>query len=313
MCLAKEPAAQTLGSLLAEVAGGLAAAGFDEPRRRARRLAGAALDLDPAELLAHPQRAVAAPQERRLRWMLRRLIGGEPISRIAGRRAFWGLEFGLSADTLDPRPDSEAVVAAVLARIPKLEARLRLLDLGTGTGCLLLALLSELPRASGVGVDIAAGAAATARLNAAALGLDRRARFFVGEWGRALDGRFAVIVANPPYIPSPTLADLPGAVRSYDPRRALDGGPDGLDAYRAIAADLPRLLRQDGIFAAEIGVGQGDAISALLSESGLAPEAIERDLAGIARCLVARPLPHRFAGAAGAAKNGWNVPSSRLG
>ena len=287
MSSARQQAAQTLGPILAAAAAALAAAGFDDGRRQARRLAVAALGLAPAEVFGHPERAVAAPQRRRLQTMLRRMIAGEPLSRIDGRREFWGLEFALSADALDPRPESEAVVEAVLARIPRRAAPLRLLDLGTGSGCLLLALLAELPRAIGVGVDIAAGAAATARMNAAALGLDRRARFLVGAWGSALRSRFAVIIANPPYVPRSALAELPRAVQGYDPHRALDGGHDGLEAFRAIAAGLSDLLAPEGIFATEVGIGQGEAVAALLESSGLSVEAIEPDLAGIARCVVA--------------------------
>jgi release factor glutamine methyltransferase len=303
---------ETLGSILAEVAAEFAAAGIDEAWRRARRLIGSAFGLSPAELLAHPGRTVDAPQLRRLQSMLKRMIAGEPLTRIIGRREFWGLEFGLSVDTLDPRPDSEAVIGAVLARLPRRDARLRVLDLGTGTGCLLLALLSELPRASGVGVDIAAGAVATARMNAVALGLAARARFLVGEWANPLADRFAVIVANPPYVPRAALADLSPTVRDHDPRPALDGGRDGLEAYRKILADLPRLLTPEGILAIEFGVGQADAVSLLLEQAGLSVEAVETDLAGNARCVVARPRQRRGQ-KNGWAKNGWNVPQPRLG
>jgi release factor glutamine methyltransferase len=164
----------------------------------------------------------------------------------------------------------------------------RFLDLGPGTGCLLLALLSEYPEASGVGIDLAPGAAATARLNAAALGLHGRAAFVAGDWGRALTGVFDAVVANPPYIASPAIAELMPEVRDHDPRLALDGGEDGLAAYRAIAADLSRLLVPGGRFAAEIGMGQEAAVAAIVAAGGLAVETIAPDLAGIRRCLVAR-------------------------
>ena len=176
----------------------------------------------------------------------------------------------------------------MLARLAERTARLDLLDLGTGTGCLLLALLSEFPAAFGIGVDVSAGAAATARGNAAALGLAGRARFLVGEWGAALSARFTAIVANPPYIATPALAALPLEVRRHDPPRALDGGADGLDAYRRIAAGLPALLMPGGLFATEIGAGQAVAVAAILQARGLVIAGIERDLAGIERCVVAR-------------------------
>jgi release factor glutamine methyltransferase len=302
--------AQTLGSIFAEAAAALAAAGCGAARRRARRLIGAALDLGSSELLAHPDQEIAERQVQHIRWMVRRMIACEPLSRMAGRREFWGLEFGLSADTLDPRPDSETVVEAVLRCLPRRDAALRLLDLGTGTGCLLLALLSELPRATGVALDIGAGAAATARMNAAALGLASRARFLVGDWGRALAGRFAVVVANPPYISRAALAELPRAVRGYDPPRALDGGADGLQAYRAIAADLPDLLTPDGIFATEVGRGHADAVARMLENIGLAVDPVAYDLAGIARCVVGRSTSGSLAEEP---ENCWNVLSPRLG
>jgi release factor glutamine methyltransferase len=180
---------------------------------------------------------------------------------------------------------------------------LRLLDLGTGTGCLLLSLLSELPQATGVAIDLVIGAATTARMNAAALGLASRAWFCVGDWGKALSARFAVVVFNPPYIARTGLAELPRAVRCYDPRRALEGGVDGLEAYRAIAADLPGLLTPDGIFVTEVGIGQVDAVSALLSRAGLAINGIEQDFSGVARCVVGGLKLGSAAAAPGGAKN----------
>jgi release factor glutamine methyltransferase len=281
--------AGTLGSLLAEASCALTAAGCSEARRRARRLIGSALGVGASELLSHPDREIAERQARLIRLLVSRTVEREPLGRALGRREFWGLEFGLSVDTLDPRPDSEAVVEAVLRRIPERDAPLHLLDLGTGTGCLLLALLSELPRATGVAVDIVIGAATTARMNAAALGFTSRAWFCVGDWGKALSARFAVVVFNAPYIARGALAQLPRAVRDYDPRSALDGGIDGLEAFRAIAADLPRLLTPDGIFAAEVGIGQVGAVSTILSSAGLAVHGIEHDIAGVARCVVGGP------------------------
>lgn len=278
---------QTVSQLLGEAAAILSAAGFAEPRRQARRLLSAALDLSPAELLVRSEQRLPAREIDRSRAMLERMAAGEPLSRILGYREFWGLEFALSAATLDPRPESETVVAAVRQRRKGNGEGCRFLDLGTGTGCLLLALLAEFPQALGIGVDIAEDAVRTARRNAGALGLAERALFFVGDWAQALAGRFDAIVANPPYIATAVLADLPRAVALYDPRRALDGGADGIAAYRALAAAVPPLLASGGIFACEIGFAQAPSVAAILAANGLTVMASRHDLAGIERCLIA--------------------------
>ena len=286
-CRIDEAVTETLKSILSEAAAALSKAGLEDPRRRARRLVAASLEVSPTELLSDPERGLDRPEIERLRRSLDRMIAGEPLSRILGWREFWGLRFALSADTLDPRPESETLVEVVLDRIIDRSTPHSFLDLGTGTGCLLLALLAEFPAASGIGVDIAAGAVATARENAVALNLDDRARFFVGDWGTALSARFTAIVANPPYIASDSIAGLPPEVGCFDPRRALDGGRDGLAAYLRIAEDLPALLAPGGMFAAEVGFGQADAAAAILKAVGFSIDSIERDLAGIERCIVA--------------------------
>ena len=283
---------KTRGCLVAEAAVALSAAGFTEPRRLARRLVSSALAISPVDLFAHPDFAVDGQQAGRVQALLRRLAAGEPLSRIFGKREFWGLEFILSAHTLDPRPETETVVEGVLRRIPDRNMALRLLDLGTGTGCLLLALLSELPVASGVGVDIAEGAVQTAVENAGLLGFGGRTHFIVGDWATALSERFDVIVVNPPYIRSEAIALLPREVACYDPRRALDGGEDGLQSYRQIAEDVPRLLSPRGMLAAEIGAGQAAAVTAIMRENGLIVDGLDHDLAGIARSVIARPALH---------------------
>jgi release factor glutamine methyltransferase len=279
---------EAVDSVLGAVAEALAVAGFDEPRRRARRLVGAALGLSAAEMLSGLDRVITEGEAERLAEWLRRTLAHEPLSRILGLREFWGLEFALSADTLDPRPETETVVEAVLARLPERSRPYRFLDLGSGSGCLLLALLSEFPAAFGIGVDRAVGAAVAARGNAERLGLGERARFVVGDWTASLTGEFDAIVANPPYIARPDIPRLPREVRDFDPPLALDGFADGLDAYRAIAADLPKLMKPEGLFACEVGQGQDAAVGALLAARGLAVEATVPDLAGIARCVVAR-------------------------
>ena len=265
----------------------LSRAGFAEPRRAARQLVASTLDLTPAELLGHSEQVLDEQQTGRVRLALDRMAEREPLSRILGRREFWGLEFALSDETLDPRPETETVVEAVLRRVLNRAPQLRFLDLGTGTGCILLALLSEFPAAIGFGVDIALGAVTTALRNAAALGLSERAHFFVGDWGTAISGRFDVITSNPPYIASAALADLPPEVALYDPCLALDGGTDGLGAYWSLVVDLARLLEPGAVLAIEVGFSQAPAVAVMLRASGLANEGCERDLAGIARCVVA--------------------------
>ncbi|HWD57084.1 MAG TPA: peptide chain release factor N(5)-glutamine methyltransferase [Stellaceae bacterium] len=279
----------TIGSTLTVVAAALADAGFDEVQRRARRLLAVALGLSQEEVFARIDRMITDDEGERIAAILHRARTHEPVTRIAGRREFWGLEFALSADTLDPRPETETLVEAVLARLPERGKPYRFLDLGTGTGCLLVALLSEFPVAIGAGVDRSFGAAATARGNAARLGFGARAHCVAGDWGVALAGGFDAVVANPPYIPRGDIAGLPAEVRDFDPLLALDGGSDGLDAYRDIARDLPRLLAPGGFFAGEIGAGQDVAVAGIISRYGLVVERILPDLAGVARCIVARP------------------------
>jgi release factor glutamine methyltransferase len=280
---------ETRDALVAEVAGALSAAVFEEPRRHARRLVASALAISRADLFGHPDRAVDEQQIGRIRAMLGRMVKREPLSRILGKREFWGLEFALSAETLDPRPETETVVEAVLRRNPERRAPLRFLDLGTGTGCLLLTLLAEFPAASGVGIDIAERAVRTAACNAVALGVADRALFLVGDWGAAVSAKFDAVVTNPPYIASGELRLVPREVACYDPWRALDGGEDGLSAYRAIATHLPRLLASNGIFVTEVGIDQAEAVVAVMRTNGLDLDGIEKDLAGIPRCVIARP------------------------
>jgi release factor glutamine methyltransferase len=278
----------TVSLTLSAVAAALRDAGFDDERRRARRLLAAALSLTPGEVFAQIERPITDAEGERIAAILKRALSREPLSRIRGKREFWGLEFALSPDTLDPRPETETVVEAVVARLTERGAAYRFLDLGTGTGCLLLALLNEFPRATGIGVDRASGAAVTACRNAERLGVADRASFVVGNWAASIGGKFDAVVANPPYIPSDDIAGLPPEVRKFDPALALDGGSDGLSAYRHIARDLPRLLTPGGFFACEIGAGQETAVTEILTLSDLAVAAVAPDLAGIGRCVVAR-------------------------
>lgn len=265
----------------------LADAGIDTPRLDARLLVAAAAGETPDRVFLHPERTLGESAADDLEAMLARREAREPVARILGRREFWSLEFRISPDTLDPRPDSETVVQAVLDAVPAKQAPLHLLDLGTGTGCLLLALLSELPRATGVGVDLSPGACAMARENAASLGFAGRAEFRQGNWDAAAGQCFDAVVSNPPYIPEKEIAGLAPEVAGFDPALALDGGADGLAAYRAIAPLLPELLTPRGAAFLEIGADQTDTVPAILANQGLQIAAIGKDLAGRPRCVVA--------------------------
>jgi release factor glutamine methyltransferase len=277
----------TIAAALDHAVRRLTAAGIDEPRREARLLLAAALRCDATAVIGYPERRLTAADEATLAGLLSRRAAREPAARLLGRREFWSLDFFVSPDTLVPRPDSETVIEAVLAAIPRRDAALRLLDFGTGTGCLLLALLSELPAASGIGVDLAPGAVATARKNALSLGLADRASFVVGSWGEAISGAFDVIVANPPYIVSQAIDGLAPEVARYEPRLALDGGFDGLAAYRLLAPEAARRLRPDGIAVFEVGAGQATRVAEEMRQAGLKVCGTRRDLAAIERCIVA--------------------------
>lgn len=279
----------TRGALLAAVAARLAAGGVEEPRREARLLLRAALLLTDTDLLLRAEAPVEERDALRLTALAERRATGEPLARLTGRKEFWSLDFTLSPDTLVPRPDTETLVEAALQALPDRAAPLRLLDLGTGTGALLAALLSEYPAATGLGIDRSEGAARQALANLAALGLCPRGQVMVGDWAEALAGRFDLIVSNPPYIETAAIDTLDVDVRSHDPYLALDGGADGLVAYRAIAAALPRLLTQGGYAVLELGAGQETDVAALLRAAGLdVAGPARRDLGGIPRALVAR-------------------------
>ena len=275
-----------VGTALAAAAARLGAAGISDPRREARLLLAAALGWDTARVLGFPEAEMTAAAGRRLDELIARRSAREPISRILGYREFWSLAFELSADTLDPRPDSETLIEAALTALGERDRVYRVLDFGTGSGCLLLALLSELPNAQGTGVDLSEGALAMARRNAAALGLGGRARFARGNWGDGLSGEWDVILVNPPYIPSTALRTLMPEVARYDPRLALEGGPDGLEAFRALAPEIARLLAPTGIAAVEVGAGQAHAVAPIMAGAGLVLRALRHDLSGVDRCLV---------------------------
>ncbi|MGB8275067.1 MAG: peptide chain release factor N(5)-glutamine methyltransferase [Alphaproteobacteria bacterium] len=266
----------------------LAGAGVPEARRDARLLIAHALGVRPEVVLARPERRLTAAQAARLRGLVDKRAERRPIAQILGEREFWSLPFQVTADTLDPRPDSETVIEAALADIPNHYQRVRVLDLGTGTGCLLLALLSELPRGVGIGVDISEAALKVARTNAAALGLSRRVSFVCTSWGEGLSGAFDLIVSNPPYVRESEFASLSPEIAVHEPRIALSGGADGLDSYRALTPVIARLLGPNGKAVVEVGAGQAGPVRAILQSAGMVWVSAPRDLAGKERCVVIR-------------------------
>ncbi len=267
---------------IARIAARLQAAGIEDARREARIILAAALGVDAAGLLLLPEvpDGVAEP-------MVSRRAGREPLAYILGRKEFWGLEFAVSPATLIPRPESETIIEAALECFPQRGVR-RILDFGTGTGCLLLSALSEFKTAFGVGLDISPPAAALAAGNARVLGLANRSAFAVSDWAAALaPGRFDLILSNPPYIAGPEFAGLMPEVRGFEPASALFGGPDGLAAYRAIIAALPGMLAHCGVALLELGVNQAESVAEMAQTAGF-QTGFRQDLANIPRVAVIR-------------------------
>lgn len=268
---------------IGQIAARLAAAGIADARREARIILAAAADVDAAGLLL-----LTEIQEAKAEPMVVRRVRREPMAYILGRKEFWGLNFAVSPATLIPRPDSETIIEAALAAVPERDGVQRILDLGTGTGCLLLAALSEFKNAFGLGVDISPQAASLAAANARNLGLASRSAFVVGDWTSALaDTKFDLILGNPPYIAGADFAGLMPEVRQYEPDSALHGGPDGLAAYRAIFAALPALLSDSGLALLELGAGQAEQVADMAKAAGFQTD-FRRDMANIPRVVLIR-------------------------
>ncbi|MBE7185948.1 MAG: peptide chain release factor N(5)-glutamine methyltransferase [Methylobacterium mesophilicum] len=243
------------------------------------------------DAILRPSLEISDKTVRAIEQAIERRAGGEPVHRIIGEREFFGLPLKMSADTLEPRPDTETLVEAVLPFCRETVARhgeCRILDLGTGTGAIALALLSQVPEACAWGVDIAPGALETATANAERLGLGARFEPLLSDWWEKIEGRFHLIVTNPPYISGSEMEALADSVRRFDPTRALYGGVDGLDAYRNIAGRARDHLEKDGLVALEIGWQQGDAVSALFERNGFAPSGRKRDFGNKERVLLFR-------------------------
>jgi release factor glutamine methyltransferase len=270
---------------------------IDSAELDARILVGAVLGLDLTGVISSASRVLKPEQASLLEDFARRRLADEPVARLVGCREFWGLPLRLSAETLVPRPDTETVVELALQMVrasPAAGRALRIADIGTGSGAILLALLSELPEACGVGTDISMGALQTARANAADLGFGSRAVFIACDHAAALSEGFDLIVSNPPYIRSAEIAGLAPEVRDHDPHRALDGGSDGLDAYRALIPQAARLLAQRGALVVEVGRGQSIEVEGLMTEAGLMLERPPRaDLAGVPRAVAGRNCPYK--------------------
>lgn len=287
---------QTVDAARRALTARLNAAGIDSAELDARLLVGHALGLDLTGIVSASRRELTPNESARLDDLVRRRLAGEPVARILGHKEFWGLPLQLSAATLVPRPDTETVVELALELLrarTDLGRPMRIADLGTGTGAILLALLSELPGAQGTGTDISESALDIAAYNAARVGLSGRALFINCDYASGLAGRFDLIVSNPPYIPSADIAGLATEVRDHDPLAALDGGADGLDAYRALIPQAATLLAPGGILIVEAGQGQSGPIRALMTTAGLAPLGPPKaDLGGIPRAVAG----HKMAG-----------------
>ncbi|SLN09924.1 peptide chain release factor N(5)-glutamine methyltransferase [Oceanibacterium hippocampi] len=275
----------SLRDALTAAAGRLAGAGIEGARAEARLLLCHVM-VDPGDILRAPERPLSADEAAAFETLVARRAAREPASHLLGRREFWSLEFRVGPAVLDPRPDSEALIEAVLAARPDRTKDWRIADLGSGSGCLLLTLLREYPRATGIGVDRSRAAASVAVANARDLGLADRARMAVGDWWGPLGGRFDIVVSNPPYIASAEIEDLEPEIRLHEPSVALDGGPDGLDCYRAILPATPDHLAPGGLLALEIGAGQGEVVTRIAAAAGLRAAGVRADLAGRQRCLL---------------------------
>ena len=274
---------ESVGAFLCQAGQMLRAAAIANPRLEARLLLAHAMGASTETLLRDPRTAVPPDAIRHFRIALEARMAHVPMAQITGTAGFWTLDLEVTADTLVPRADSETLIEALLAEgiAPR-----RILDLGTGTGCLLLAALTEFPEARGIGVDLVPEAASLARRNAVRNGLAERAHFLAGSWGEALVARFDLILSNPPYIESASISGLMPEVARHEPASALDGGVDGLDAYRTILAVLPGLLAPGGLAVLELGEGQGKAVSALAAAQGLILRGIRADLGGVPRALM---------------------------
>lgn len=277
----------TLVSLWTDIRKRFEAAGIDSPVIDARLLLETGAGVARIEIITDPRRALTQTQVDAVEALVARRLKREPVAHIVGHKAFWTLDLRVSRDVLIPRPETELLVEAALEMIAP-DAKARVLDLGVGSGAILLAVLNDRPNATGVGVDASEPALAVARTNAEALQLSNRIELLHGDWCAGLDESFDLVLSNPPYIPTADIEGLQPEVAQHEPRMALDGGPDGLGAYRTIIAQLPKVLRPGGGFALEVGAGQADAVAALAAAAGLNILPHKADLAGIDRVVLGK-------------------------
>jgi release factor glutamine methyltransferase len=268
----------------------LVGAGFGTAALDARLLLLEALGISATDLVTGPDMSLTPDEAETVSAFVQRRLNHEPVARIVGEREFWGLPFRLSPETLVPRPDTETLVETALDLLPDRQAPLRMVDFGTGSGCILVALLHELPNATGLGVDLSFGALVTARANAHDNHVGHRCHFALSRWADAVSGPFDLIVSNPPYIASDVIPTLDEEVREHDPRLALDGGPDGLEPYRILLTEAERLLAPGGLLAVEIGYDQAEALSGLARLHDLEIMRIAHDLSGNPRCIAMKRL-----------------------
>ena len=286
------PTADTIAGVLAWAAGRLEGAHIEGVRLESRLLVARALNLSPESVFSHPERSVDDDARRAVSQLVNRRAKREPMAHITGEREFWSLSFAVSPDTLIPRPDSETLIEAVLDAFPDVSSTLRLLDLGTGSGCLLLSLLHERKNWAGVGLDRSTAALKVASANAATLGLTDRSTFVQADWNeRAIAGLglgdFDLVIANPPYIPEGDRQTLQPEIVDHEPSGALFAGEQGLDAYRTVVPQVPEILAPGAKLFLEIGIGQGPSVSEILSRHGFTGLGERQDLSGISRCLFA--------------------------
>ncbi len=285
------PLPQTVAIVVRDATNTFAVAGIDTARLDAQVLLGFVLGTGREVIFGYPERVLTQAERSKFALLVVRRAARQPISQLVGQKEFWGRSFAVTEDVLTPRPDSETLIAAVLDQLGEKcrHQKLEILDVGTGTGCLLLTLLAECPLARGTGVDISAAALEVAKSNARELALDKRIEFIEGHWCASLpaESAFDVVVSNPPYISEQEWRGLSPEVVRYEPRAALVGGADGLEAYRLLAPQIPRVLAPQGFLVIEVGVGQARGVARILAAKGLEVQAFCPDLAGVERVIVA--------------------------
>ena len=279
--------ALSLREAVDHAADSLKRADVENAKRDASLLLAHVLKSEASILYREPERQLTKTEQEAFDALIARRARREPVSHLTGHREFWSLDFLVGPDVLDPRADSETLIEVVLSEVQDGFAVSRLLDLGTGSGCLLLSLLSELPEAIGIGVDVSEKALAIARRNAERLGLAQRAEFRHGRWHAGLEESFDIVISNPPYIPASDINALQPEVREFEPHLALIGGEDGLDCYREIIAGLSSILRPGGLIVFEVGAGQASTVGEMLQKAGFKRAKYHKDLSGIKRCVSA--------------------------